>query len=74
MLLPGPIYIALGPWHYGDFRKIFLPNIGENKKKVTPSEREAWHYAGKFFFTIVLQIYYVTSGVPILTFRTPHSI
>ena len=40
MLLPGRIYIALGPWHFGDFRKIFLPNI-EDKKKVSPSEREA---------------------------------
>ena len=34
MLLPGRIYIALGPWHFGDFRKIFLPNIGEDKKKI----------------------------------------
>ena len=33
MLLPGRIYIALGPWHFGDFRNIFLPNIGENQKK-----------------------------------------
>ena len=41
MLLPGRTYIALGPWHFGDFRKIFLPNIGEDKKKVSPSEREA---------------------------------
>ena len=32
MLLPGRIYIALGPWHFGDFRNIFLPNIGENQK------------------------------------------
>ena len=41
MLLPGRIYIALGPWHFGDFRKIFLPNVGEEKEKVLPSEREA---------------------------------
>ena len=42
MLLPGRIYIALGPWHFGDFRKIFLPNnIGEDEKKVSPFEREA---------------------------------
>ena len=27
MLLPGRIYIALGPWHFGDFRNIFLPNV-----------------------------------------------
>ena len=35
MLLPGRIYIALGPWHSGDFRNIFLPNtrIGEDQKK-----------------------------------------
>ena len=33
MLLPGRIYIALGPWHLGDFRNIFLPNIGEGQKK-----------------------------------------
>ena len=34
MLLPGRIYIALGPWHCGDFRNIFLPNIGEDQKKL----------------------------------------
>ena len=34
MLLPGRIYIALGPWHLGDFRNIFLPNIGEDQKKL----------------------------------------
>ena len=28
-----------GLWHVGDFRNIFLPNIGENQKKVFPSER-----------------------------------
>ena len=33
MLLPGRIYIALGPSHFGDFRNIFLPNIGEDQKK-----------------------------------------
>ena len=33
MLLPGRIYIALGPRHFGDFRNIFLPNIGEVQKK-----------------------------------------
>ena len=27
------IYIALGPWHFGDFRNIFLPNISEDQKK-----------------------------------------
>ena len=33
MLLPGRIYIALDPWLFGDFRDIFLPNIGEDQKK-----------------------------------------
>ena len=33
MLLPGRIYFALGPWHLGYFRNIFLPNIGEDQKK-----------------------------------------
>ena len=32
MLLSGRIYIALGPWRFGDFRNIFLPN-GEDQKK-----------------------------------------
>ena len=31
--MPGRIYFALGPWHFGDFRNIFLPNIGEDQKK-----------------------------------------
>ena len=39
---PEGIYIARGPWHFGDFRNIFLPNIGEDqKKKPYPSERRA---------------------------------
>ena len=33
MLLPGRIYIALGPWYFGDFRNIFLRNISEDQKK-----------------------------------------
>ena len=33
MLLLGRIYIALSPCHFGDFRNIFLPNIGEDQKK-----------------------------------------
>ena len=33
MLLPGRNYFVLGPWHFGDFRKIFPPNIGEDQKK-----------------------------------------
>ena len=34
MLLQGRIYIALGPWHFGDFSNIFLPNIGEDQKNL----------------------------------------
>ena len=33
MLLPGWILIALGPWHFGNFRNIFLPNIDEDQIK-----------------------------------------
>ena len=33
MLLPGRIYIALGPWNFGDFWNFFLPNVGEDHKK-----------------------------------------
>ena len=33
MLFPGRIYIVLGPWHFGNFRNIFLPNEGEDHKK-----------------------------------------
>ena len=33
MLLPGRIYIALGPWHFKDIRNIFLQNIDEDQKK-----------------------------------------
>ena len=33
MLLPGRINFALGPWHFGDFCYIFLPNVGEDHKK-----------------------------------------
>ena len=41
MLFPDRINIARGPWHFGDFCNIFLPNIGENQTKVLPSERGA---------------------------------
>ena len=33
MLLPGPGYIAWGPWHFEDFCNIFLSSIGEDQKK-----------------------------------------
>ena len=39
MLFPGRIYTARGPCHFGDFRNIFLSNIGEDQKNVLPSER-----------------------------------
>ena len=40
MLLPGQIYIVWGPWHFKDFREVFLPNIGEeDQKKVSPFQR-----------------------------------
>ena len=32
-VIAGRIYIALSPWLFGDFRNIFLPNIGEDQKK-----------------------------------------
>ena len=32
MLLSGRIYIARGPWHFGDIRNIFLPNIRVDQK------------------------------------------
>ena len=34
--------MALGLRHLGDFRYIFLPNIGEDQKKVLLSERGAF--------------------------------
>ena len=38
MLFPGRINIAWGPWYFGDYRNIFLPNVGEDHKKVLPSD------------------------------------
>ena len=35
------IYIARGPWYFGDFCYIFLPNLGEDQEKVLPSESGA---------------------------------
>ena len=32
-VIAGPVFFALGPWHFGDFRNIFLPNIDEDQKK-----------------------------------------
>ena len=36
------IYIALGPWHFGDFCSIFLGNIGEDQKNLTISAQGPW--------------------------------
>ena len=33
MLFPRRIHITRGPWHFGDFCNIFLPNISEDQKK-----------------------------------------
>ena len=33
--------IAWGPWSFGDFRNIFLPNIGEDQINVLSSGRKA---------------------------------
>ena len=54
MLLSGRIYVALGPWHFGDFRKIFLTNIEE--KKVLPSEREALALCHRINPTLVVAL------------------
>ena len=35
------ICITWGPWYFGDFRNIFLPNIGEDQINVLSSERKA---------------------------------
>ena len=35
MLLPGPDLHCAGPLHFGDFRNIFLPNIGKSQKNLT---------------------------------------
>ena len=42
ILLPGRIYITLSPWHFGDFRNIFLRNIGEDQKNLTISARGSY--------------------------------
>ena len=60
MLLPGLIYISLGPLHSADFRNIFLPNTGEDKKK--PYDLSAGHQAS-------IALYYGTSGFGFHFFR-----
>ena len=39
MLFQGRVHTARGPWYFGDFCNIFLPNTGEDQEKVLPSER-----------------------------------
>ena len=34
MLFLGRIYIARGPWYFGDYLNFFLPNVGKDPKKV----------------------------------------
>ena len=46
MLLPGRIYIALGPWHFGNFRNIFLPNVGESENHKKSKDLIAGPLAG----------------------------
>ena len=46
MLLTGRIYIARGPRHFGEFCKVFLPNLGEDQKKsLTIRKGGPWHSA-----------------------------
>ena len=35
MVTPTNHVIARGAWHFGDYRNIFLPNIGEGQKNLT---------------------------------------
>ena len=39
MLLPGPDLHCV--WYFGDFRNIFLPNVGKDQTNVLPSEHRA---------------------------------
>ena len=32
-VIAGPDLHRAGPWHFGDFRNIFLQNIGEDQRK-----------------------------------------
>ena len=32
-VIAGPDLHRVGPWHFGDFCEIFLPNIGEDQRK-----------------------------------------
>ena len=43
MLLPGQIYNVLGPWHFGDFCGIFMPNTGDDQKKSYNLRAGPWH-------------------------------
>ena len=43
MLFPGLVYIVRGPWHLGDFCKVFLPDISEDQKKFCYLSAGPWH-------------------------------
>ena len=45
MLFLGRIYIARGPWHFGDFCNIFLLNVSEDQKKSYYLSAGPWHCA-----------------------------
>ena len=75
MLLPGRIYIEPGPWHFGDFCKIFLSSIGEDQKKFLRFERRALSWYCDILWSIrPWLMHYVhkkaTWGSEIATFRT----
>ena len=63
MVTPTNHVIVRGLWHFEDFRNIFLPNIGEDQKKVLLSEcgaRGTVPYVGKsgsgYFITFVKRL------------------
>ena len=45
MLFPGRIYIARGPWHFGDFCKLFPAKYKWRPKKSCYLSPEPWHCA-----------------------------
>ena len=38
IVFPSRTYIALSPWYFEVYCNIFLPNIDEDQKKVSPAE------------------------------------
>ena len=47
-VITGPDLHRTGPWHFGDIRNIFLPNIGEDQKK--SCDISVWLIAGTASF------------------------